>query len=286
MSEHSIESVVAAIPQVYERFTDRLLASSDDRKTQALLAKTTTQAEKHLKTLTLVINVADRCHNATSQLCAALSNPATINVRALQRIIEPLSTETGEIWKKISENEASILSEIPRNAEELSKKMEGLLDTRENSDKAHTLLKDIQEKVQELARTYANDNLILKLPARILIPAIGLGVDVVGDITAWNKNRLLRSIQTHYLAIEHLFDASDDLNSFLEQTRSLLSHWDSLAKWATEIAAELSKSTHSFDLRWSDLPQRAESLRNEFYRYKSIGIALFQTLHQHSWVTG
>ncbi|CAG7851133.1 SubName: Full=Uncharacterized protein {ECO:0000313/EMBL:CCA76604.1} [Serendipita indica DSM 11827] len=198
ISELSIESVVAAIPQVGERTTDWSLASSDDRKSRALLAKTTTQAKKHLETLTLVIGAADRYHNATSQLCATLSDPATINVRALQRIIEPLSTEIGETWRKISENEASILSlrkEITRNAEELCKKIEGLLDTRENSGKAHMLLTDIQVKVQELARIYANDNLILKLPARILIPAIGLGVDVVGDITAWNKSRLLRSIR-------------------------------------------------------------------------------------------
>ncbi|CCA75238.1 hypothetical protein PIIN_09222 [Serendipita indica DSM 11827] len=294
MSKPSIDSIVAAIPEVNRRVDHWKDVSLNDKKVQPLLAKIATQTKKHGEALTRIKTVADRGHKATSELSAAFSGSTTIDVGAQWKAMSRTATDADGAWKEITKNKSSLLLNYPRKW-----RIYALPKGKRKQDELYRDLQQIVSKIQE------EGNQKSQLRPQILIPVVEWSVDRARDghakedrsqfssptssdvLTDTRLLGLSDSIEACGLAIVHLNGASGDLRSFIGHTETLLPHWDYLTNRATEIATALGKPTNSFDLRWSsDLPQRTESLCNEFSRYKSIGTMLFQMLYQHSGVTG
>lgn len=272
MSKPSIDSIVAAIPEVNRRVDHWKDVSLNDKKVQPLLAKIATQTKKHGEALTRIKTVADRGHKATSELSAAFSGSTTIDVGAQWKAMSRTATDADGAWKEITKNKSSLLllqAEVEQRLAELPKEMENLRLAKGENGKQDELYRDLQQIVSKIQE---EGNQKSQLRPQILIPVVEWSVDRARDGHAKEDRSLSDSIEACGLAIVHLNGASGDLRSFIGHTETLLPHWDYLTNRATEIATALGKPTNSFDLRWSsDLPQRTESLCNEFSRYKSIG---------------
>ncbi|CAG7851132.1 SubName: Full=Uncharacterized protein {ECO:0000313/EMBL:CCA75238.1} [Serendipita indica DSM 11827] len=309
MSKPSIDSIVAAIPEVNRRVDHWKDVSLNDKKVQPLLAKIATQTKKHGEALTRIKTVADRGHKATSELSAAFSGSTTIDVGAQWKAMSRTATDADGAWKEITKNKSSLLlvrrvscpikcvdssalnhklqAEVEQRLAELPKEMENLRLAKGENGKQDELYRDLQQIVSKIQE---EGNQKSQLRPQILIPVVEWSVDRARDghakedrsqfssptssdvLTDTRLLGLSDSIEACGLAIVHLNGASGDLRSFIGHTETLLPHWDYLTNRATEIATALGKPTNSFDLRWSsDLPQRTESLCNEFSRYKSIG---------------